>query len=75
MPDGTIKDSMNSKCFARYANDAEGLVKTGTGPNSVITLDDNNLVCLVANRDIREGEEIFCSYGKWYWKNSDGSKN
>jgi hypothetical protein len=72
MSDGTIMDSMYVKCFAKYANDAEGLVKTGTGPNSVITLDDDNRVCLVAIRDIRAGEEIFCSYGKRYWKKSAG---
>lgn len=75
MPDGTIMDSMHAKCFAKYANDAEGLVKTGAGPNSVITLDDDNRVCLVAIRDIRAGEEIFCSYGKRYWRKSDGFKN
>lgn len=70
MPDGTIMDSMHVKCFAKYANDAEGLVKSGSGPNSVITPDDNNRVCLVAIRDIRAGEEIFCSYGKRYWRKS-----
>ncbi|MHC1777131.1 MAG: SET domain-containing protein-lysine N-methyltransferase [Lentimicrobium sp.] len=68
MPDGTIMDSMHVRCFAKVANDAEGLVKTGSGTNSVITPDDNNRVCLVAVRDIRAGEEIFCSYGKRYWR-------
>jgi uncharacterized protein len=74
MPDGSIMDSMNSKCFARYANDAEGRIKTGSGLNSVITLDDENHVCLVAIRDINAGEEIFCSYGKRYWRKSAGFK-
>lgn len=68
MPDGTIMDSMHVKCFAKFANDALGLVKSGTSPNSVITLDDDNRVCLVAIRDIRAGEEIYCSYGKKYWR-------
>ncbi len=72
MPDGTIMDSMHVKCFARYANDAEGPVKTGSGINSAITLDDDNHVCLVAIRDINAGEEIFCSYGKRYWRKSAG---
>ncbi len=68
MPDGSIMDSMNVKCFAKYANDAEGQIKTGFSSNSVITLDDDNKVCLVAIRDIKAGEEIFCSYGKKYWQ-------
>lgn len=72
MPDGSIMDSMNSKCFARYANDSEGPIKTGSGMNSAITLDDENHVCLVAIRDISAGEEIFCSYGKRYWRKSAG---
>jgi uncharacterized protein len=71
MPHGTIMDSMHVKCFAKYANDADGMVKNGTGPNSVITFDDDNRVCLVAIRDLTVGEEIFCSYGKRYWKKSD----
>jgi uncharacterized protein len=75
MPDGSIMDSMNSRCFARYANDAEGRIKTGSGLNSVITLDDENHVCLVAIRDIRPGEEIFCSYGKRYWRKSANVNN
>jgi hypothetical protein len=71
MPDGTILDSMHAKCFAKFANDVEGSVKTGYSLNSVITLDDDNHVCLVAIRDIDTGEEIFCSYGKRYWRNVD----
>ncbi len=70
MPDGAILDSMHVKCFAKFANDVEGTIKTGPGTNSVITLDDANRVCLVAIRDIRAGEEIFCSYGKRYWRKS-----
>ena len=38
-PDGTILDSMNVKCFAKYANDASGLVKSKYINNSIITLD------------------------------------
>ena len=68
MPDGSIMDSLNVKCFAKYANDALGLVKTKFTINSKITLDDNGNVCIVANRNILVGEEIFCSYGKAYWK-------
>ncbi len=69
MLDGSIMDSMHVKCFAKYANDAEGLVKTDFKLNAIITVDDNGNVCLVANRNINQGEEIFCKYGRKYWKN------
>jgi uncharacterized protein len=68
MLDGSIMDSMSVKCFAKYANDAENFIKTGFSNNSTITLDDDNNICLVAIRDILEGEEIFCSYGSKYWE-------
>ncbi len=68
MPDGTILDSMKVKCFAKYANDASGFVKTTYKNNAKITLDEHGNVCIVANRNILIGEEIFCSYGKKYWK-------
>lgn len=68
MLDGTIMDSMRVKCFAKYANDSKGLVKTNFKINSTITLDDDNNVCLVAIRDINIEEEIFCSYGNKYWR-------
>jgi uncharacterized protein len=68
MPDNTIMDSMNVKCFAKYANDATGFVKTKYKINSKITLNENGNVCIVATRNILVGEEIFCSYGTEYWK-------
>ncbi len=68
MLDGTIMDSMHVKCFAKYANDAEGFVKTQFVVNSTITLDDQDHVCLVATKDLISGEEVFCSYGRRYWK-------
>ena len=66
--DGTILDSMNVKCFAKYANDALGFVKTKFKINSKISLDEYDNVCIVSNRDIKVGEEVFCSYGKPYWE-------
>lgn len=69
MPDGTIMDSKNVNCYAKYANDALGFVKSKFKTNSKITLDENFNVCIVANRNILVGEEIFCSYGKKYWEN------
>jgi hypothetical protein len=68
MLNGSIMDSMNVKCFAKYANDAENFIKTDFTNNATITLDDENNVCLVATRDINDGEEVFCSYGTKYWE-------
>jgi uncharacterized protein len=66
--DGTIMDSMNTNCFAKYANDASGFSKSDYKNNAKIALDENQNICLVATRKIKSGEEIFCSYGKKYWK-------
>ncbi|HTA63648.1 MAG TPA: SET domain-containing protein-lysine N-methyltransferase [Bacteroidia bacterium] len=68
MLDGSIMDSMKIKCFAKYANDAQGTLNSILKNNSKIGLDDNNNVCLIAIRNIKMHEEIFCSYGKKYWK-------
>jgi SET domain-containing protein len=65
---GRIMDSMHAKCFAKFANDANGLIKSNFKNNTVITLDDHDRVCLQALRDINAGEELFCNYGKRYWK-------
>ncbi len=69
MLDGRIMDSKKVKCFAKYANDVNGSIKTVNGlkNNARISLDDNENICLVATRKIKSGEEIFCSYGKQYW--------
>lgn len=66
--DGTIMDSKNVRCFAKYANDAEGRISSGFKNNAKIALDINDNVCIEALRDIDANEEIFCSYGKSYWK-------
>jgi uncharacterized protein len=66
--DGSIMDSGNVECFAKYANDAEGLVPSKFKNNARITLDLNDNVCIEALRNIRANEELFCSYGKGYWK-------
>ncbi len=68
MIDGTILDSMHIDCFAKYANDAEAYQKNQFQNNAKITLDDENNVCIVATKNIKHFEEIFCSYGKKYWK-------
>ncbi len=66
--DGSILDCLNTDCFAKYANDANGFSKSTFKNNAKITLDENQNVCLIAIRKIKSGEEIFCDYGKKYWK-------
>lgn len=66
--DGTILDCKNTDCFAKYANDASGFSKSDFKNNAKIALDENNNVCLIAIRKIKSGEEVFCDYGKKYWK-------
>ncbi len=65
---GSILDCKTTDCFAKYANDANGFSKSTFKNNAKITLDENNNVCLIALRKIKSGEEIFCDYGKKYWK-------
>jgi SET domain-containing protein len=59
---------MQTGCYAKYANDAEGLSSSNFKNNAKITLDDDNNVCIKASKKIKAGEEIFCSYGKRYWE-------
>jgi len=68
MLDGSILDSREVHCFAKYANDSQGLGKTKFPYNAEISLDDDEQVCLLALKKIKAGEEIFCSYGKKYWQ-------
>ena len=65
---GSILDCRNTDCFAKYANDANGFSKSAFKNNAKITLDENQNVCLIAIRKLKSGEEIFCDYGKKYWK-------
>lgn len=66
--DDSILDSMHTDCYAKYANDTAGLSKSNFKNNAKITLDEDNNVCITASRKIKSGEEVFCSYGKRYWK-------
>lgn len=68
MIDGTIMDSMQVDCFAKYANDAEAFENSKFKNNAKISLDDENNVCIMATKNIKSQSEIFCSYGKRYWK-------
>ena len=65
---GSILDCRKTDCFAKYANDANGFTKSDFKNNAKITLDENNNVCLIAIRKIKSSEEVFCEYGKKYWK-------
>lgn len=66
--DGSIMDSRKVDCFAKYANDAEGFSKSSFTNNATITLDEDDNVCIAALKDLKANEEVFCSYGKRYWK-------
>ncbi|MDP2384838.1 MAG: SET domain-containing protein-lysine N-methyltransferase [Bacteroidota bacterium] len=68
MLDGTIMDSMKIDCFAKYANDVKGSLKPEFKNCSKIALDEANDVAIIATRNIKSGEEIFCGYGLEYWK-------
>lgn len=53
---------------ARYANDAAGIVRVkGLRNNSHYEIHDDKCY-IVAARDIKAGEEIFCDYTPEYWK-------
>lgn len=65
---GKILDCKNTDCFAKFANDASGFGTSDYKNNCKITLDENGTVCLVALKKIKSGDEIFCDYGKRYWK-------
>lgn len=70
MINGSIMDSMQTDCFAKYANDSNENKSFGSllKNNSKISLNDDDEVCLIATRNIKSYEEIFCSYGKKYWR-------
>ena len=57
-----------TKCFAKYANDALGVSGSSHKNNAQIALDEENRVGLIATRNIKAYQEIFCSYGKRYWR-------
>ncbi len=68
LPDQTIMDSMHAKCFAKFANDASPNTSSDLTNNTKIAIDDKGQVGLIATRNIATHEELFCSYGKRYWK-------
>ncbi len=62
-------DAFNTPQYkARFANDAAGMVRIkGIRNNSHYEIHDDKCY-IVAARDIKAREEIFCDYTKDYWK-------
>lgn len=55
--------------MAKYANDAEGLLKTNKRNNSEISIAEAGKRCFMrANKNIRAGSEIFLNYDEQYWE-------
>lgn len=52
---------------ARYANDAAGISRVKGIRNNCDYIIFGNRCFIVANRDIKKGEEIFVNYTKSYW--------
>jgi SET domain-containing protein len=68
LPNGSIFDARKTNGFAKYANDAQAFSNSLFKNNAIISIDEEENICLVSKRVIKAGEEIFCSYGKRYWK-------
>lgn len=68
LPNGRILDCRNTPGFAKFANDATAIPGGTLRNNAKITIDDEENICLVATRRIKAGQEVYCSYGKKYWK-------
>jgi len=61
-------DAMHTPQYkARYANDAAGITKIKGLKNNSDYIIFGNKCFIVANRDIKAGEEIFVNYTKSYW--------
>lgn len=61
-------DAYNTPQYkARYANDANGLIKSKKYKNNAEYQIIDDKVYIVATRDIKAGEEIFVDYSKDYW--------
>lgn len=58
----------NVKAFARYANDARGLVKVKGIVNNSDYVVDGLKAYIESTKDIPAGGEILVDYGKDYWK-------
>ena len=66
-PNYVIDAREHPKSFARYANDARGLVKIKHRSNNAKFITEGLHVFLVSVKDIEAGEEILVDYGWKYW--------
>lgn len=57
-------------CLARFVNDAQRADRQNAYFDK---RPDERLAVVVALRDIAAGEEIYASYGRWYWLKARGS--
>lgn len=57
-------DTWNHECFGKYINDA---YKSSFKNNTVLCIDENEIIYIEALCKIKKGEELFLSYGKDYW--------
>lgn len=55
------------KSLARYANDANGLIKVEGLRNNCESISEGRKCFIDAKRDIEAGEEILVGYGSWFW--------
>ena len=67
---GLILDSFESDCFAKYANDAEGIIQVERFKNNAKITEGEDKISAYheALIDIPAGSEIFTSYGTSYWE-------
>jgi len=62
-------DVYESASLAKFANDAEGLVKVRSRKNNstIYACSNQQMAFISATQDIEANEEIFLEYGKDYW--------
>jgi SET domain-containing protein len=66
-PQHVIDAKTYRKALARYANDAQGMVRKNGIKNNARYVVDGLKVYIEAVKDVSAGSEIFVSYGKEYW--------
>ena len=63
----TVIDGRESKCLARYINDARGFTKTIGLKNNTEFVTEGRRCFIEATRAIAKGDELFVGYGRDYW--------
>ena len=66
-PQHVIDAKTYRKALARYANDAQGMVRKNGIKNNARYVVDGLKVYIEAVKNVSAGSEIFVSYGKEYW--------